>query len=142
MNGSGSSRVLAGLVAAMLAWGCASSRADSPDAARQQLEFGVQMAEQGLWNEAVFRFEQARTLAPRDVRVLNDLAVAYEAVGRFDDALKTYRSALEVEADQRRVRQNYTRFLEFYQSYKVRKAPPDAAGAPPPPPPPAPGGAS
>jgi len=124
-------RALAVLAVAGLAFGCASAQGETTSSARQQLDFGVKMAEQGLWNEAVFRFEQARTLDPRNVRVLNNLAISYEAVGRFDDALAAYRSALEVNANERRVRQNYTRFLEFYQSFKVRKAPPAATPAPP-----------
>jgi Flp pilus assembly protein TadD len=131
MLGSVPLRALVGSVAAALVLGCASSRAADAGAAREQLDFGVSMAERGLWNEAMFRFEQARTLAPKDVAVLNNLAVAYEAVGRFDDALATYRAALEIAADQRRVRQNYTRFLEFYQSYKARPAPAVPAVAPP-----------
>lgn len=133
-------RALAVLAVAGLTFGCASAQGATTSSTRQQLDFGVKMAEQGLWNEAVFRFEQARTLDPRNVRVLNNLAISYEAVGRFDDALATYRSALEVDANERRVRQNYTRFLEFYQSFKVRKAAPPAATPAPPgetPPPPA-----
>lgn len=124
-------RALAGVAALAVAFGCASSRAATSGSARQQLAFGVEMAQQGLWNEALFRFEQARTLAPRDVRVLNNLAVAYEAVGRFDEALTAYKSALEVAADNRRVRQNYTRFLEFYQSFKAPRPAAPAPAAPP-----------
>jgi Tfp pilus assembly protein PilF len=126
--------------------GCASrGPSESP---RAQLAFGVQMAERGLWQEALFRFEQARRQEPNNVRVLNNLAVSYEAVGRYDDALAAYRAALQAAPEQSKLRQNYTRFVEFYQSFRAKPAgaaaaapvPPAASGAPAPPapgPPPA-----
>lgn len=128
-------------LAALLA-ACGSSARRDVGSAGSQVDFGVQMAQRGLWSEAVFRFERARSEDPRNARVLNNLAVSYEALGRFDDALATYRAALEVSPDLRSVRQNYTRFLEFYQSFKPR---PPAGASPPaqpaptaPPPQPAP----
>jgi Flp pilus assembly protein TadD len=131
---------LAAALIASFATGCASSRGAETVAA--QLDFGVQMAERGLWSEALFRFEQANRLEPGDQRVLNDLAVSYEAVGRFDDALATYKKALETAPDNRRVRQNYTRFLEFYQSFRAKRpAPGEPAPQLGPPSTPPPGGA-
>lgn len=118
--------------AAVLSGGCGS--AGPAAAAGSQLKFGIEMAQRGLWNEALFRFEQARLEDPRNPRVLNNLAVSYEAVGRFDDALTTYKSALEAAPDNRRLRQNYSRFVEFYQSFRPKKPsetpPPQAATAP------------
>ena len=84
-----------------------------------QLSFGVDMAERGLWNEALFRFEQARRMAPGDARVLNNIAVAHEALGQFDEALEAYREALRVDRSNQNVRQNYSRFVEFYLQGKL-----------------------
>ncbi|MES1211466.1 MAG: tetratricopeptide repeat protein, partial [Acidobacteriota bacterium] len=56
-----------------------------------QISFGVDMARRGLWSEALFRFHQAETLDPRNPRVLNNLAVAYEATGEYDKALGYYK---------------------------------------------------
>jgi len=89
--------------------------------ARDQLKFGVEMARRGLWNEALFRFEQVRTAQPNDPKVLNNLAVAYEAVGRFDDAEAAYLEALKVAPSNRDIKRNVTRFREFLQSFRVRK---------------------
>lgn len=116
---------MATVVVAALAGSGSAARAASKPAS--QLEFGVQMAQRGLWSEALFRFERARAESPRDPRVLNNLAVAYEAVGRFDDALAAYRAALEVAPEQRRLRQNYTRFVEFYQAFRPAEAEPAKA---------------
>jgi Tfp pilus assembly protein PilF len=116
---------------------CGSSPRREVGKAGSQVDFGVQMAQRGLWSEAVFRFERARDEDPRNAGVLNNLAVAYEALGRFDDALAAYRAALEISPDVRAMRQNYTRFLEFYQSFKPK---PPAEPAPPAPAAPAPPG--
>ncbi len=111
--------------------GC-SSRGAVTDASAQ-VKFGVDMAKRGLWNEALFRFEQAHELGSTDSSVLNNLAVSYEAVGRFEDALETYRQAVQADPNNRALRQNYSRFLEFYQAFRPKepKAPaPEADAAP------------
>lgn len=76
------------------------------------------MAQRGLWSEALFRFRQADRATPGDPQVLNNLAVAYEAVGLFDEALETYKSALKLDPANRELRRNYARFIEFYQAFK------------------------
>lgn len=83
-----------------------------------QIQFGVDMAKRGLWNEALFRFEQAEDIDPQNFRVWNNLAVAYEATGQFDQALEAYQRALRMQPDNRELRRNYSRFVEFYQSFK------------------------
>jgi Tfp pilus assembly protein PilF len=89
-----------------------------PPTAEQQLKFGVDMARRGLWSEALFRFRQADRLDPDNPRIQNNLAVALEATGQFEEALELYRRALERHPSDRELRRNYTRFIEFYQSYK------------------------
>lgn len=80
-----------------------------------QLGFGVAMAKRGLWNEALFRFEQARRLDPGNPQVINNLAVASEATGRFEEALELYREALRLAPNDKELRRNFSRFIEFYQ---------------------------
>ncbi|MDH3744852.1 MAG: tetratricopeptide repeat protein [Acidobacteriota bacterium] len=89
----------------------------------QQLAFGIDMAKQGLWNEALFRFKRASQLRPGDSAILNNMAVAYEAVGDFDQALESYKSALKSDPSNQELKRNYSRFVEFYQSFR----PPEAA---------------
>ena len=86
--------------------------------ASQQLAFGVQMARRQLWNEALFRFRQAAKMEPNNPRIVNNLAVACEATGQFDEALAYYKDALKLSPTDRTVKGNYTRFVEFYQSLK------------------------
>jgi Tfp pilus assembly protein PilF len=83
-----------------------------------QMEFGIRMAKRGLWNEALFRFSRVLKERPGDPRVLNNMAVAYEAIGQFDKALEHYKSALERDSSNRDLRRNYAQFVEFYQGLK------------------------
>ena len=101
---------------AVLLSGCASSRGVTAEANAQMRE-GVRAAEKNYWQEALFRFQSARELRPHDVEVLNDLAVALEAMGRYDDALATYKEALKAAPRNTVIRRNYARFAEFYTSY-------------------------
>lgn len=93
----------------------------SPEA-RQQWEFGVDMANRGLWSEALFRFEQARRIEPEHPKILSNIAVAYEALGLFEEALDHYRQALRLAPRERDVRRNYSRFVEYYQNFKGETA--------------------
>ena len=96
------------------------------ETAEDQLKFGIKMAQRGLWSEARFRFLRAKELSPGDQAVLNNLAVASEALGLFDEALGYYRAALEIDPNNKNLRQNYARFVEFYQSFRPQE--PEAAG--------------
>lgn len=108
--------------------GCGSTGSvTGPADADRQLRFGAQMANQGLWSEALFRFERADQLSPGNPKVLNNLAVAYEAAGRYEDALATYRRALAIAPGNSDLRDNYARFVDFYESFR----PADAAGSEP-----------
>ena len=95
------------------------------EAADEQLKFGVDMAKRGLWSEALFRFRQADKAQPGNPKVLNNLAVAYEAVGLFEEALETYQAALKADPANRELRRNYARFIEFYQSFKPEEEEPE-----------------
>lgn len=85
---------------------------------QEQLKFGVQMARRGLWSEALFRFKQARRLDPNNSRILNNMAVAYEALGHFDRALEAYQEAVRADTSNRELRRNYSRFVEFYRAFR------------------------
>lgn len=107
--------VVSSALVAMLA-GAPPVQADE-DPAAAQLEFGVKMARRGLWSEALFRFKQADELRPGSARILNNIAVAYEALGQFDRALDYYQRAVKIGGDAD-LRKNYTRFVEFYRNFK------------------------
>jgi len=93
--------------------GCASGSGDMST----QISFGADVARQGLWREAAFRFEKAIAANPKNARAHNNLAVALEATGDFARALEEYKKALELDPQDNYIRRNYARFAEFYTSY-------------------------
>jgi Flp pilus assembly protein TadD len=117
-------------ILAVAAIGCAACASSGP-AARVHAEMreGVRAAQHGYWQEALFRFEKARTAEPADPEVLNNVAVALEALGRYDDALATYKKALEGGSKPTALRRNYARFAEFYSSYAKGAKPKEGSDA-------------
>jgi Flp pilus assembly protein TadD len=62
--------------------------------AKEELEFGYKAAKRGYWQEALERFELADELTPNQPRILNNVAVALEANGRFGEARAAYEAGL------------------------------------------------
>ena len=98
---------------------CGSSHG-SPATADSQVRFGVDMARRGLWSEAFFRFQQAQRLEGGSPRLLNNLAVASEALGKFDQALGYYKQGLQQAPGDAELKANYDRFVSFYESFRAR----------------------
>jgi tetratricopeptide (TPR) repeat protein len=84
--------------------------------AKQEMRIGYKAARRGYWLEALHRFENANEYTPNQPRILNNIAVAMEASGRFEEALVTYESAMVVAPKDRVLRSNYSRFKEFYET--------------------------
>lgn len=81
--------------------------------AKKQVEFGIQVAQRGLWREAIYRWERATQLDPTYAQAFNDLAIAYEHEGELDKARAAYEKALELEPDNLLIQQNYDLFKEI-----------------------------
>lgn len=93
-----------------------------------QTSFGVEMARQNLWREAMFRFRRAVELNPGDAMARNNLAVSYEAIGDFDNAARQYREALRLDRGNAYIQKNYSRFTEFLSRNRKRQQKNEAKG--------------
>jgi type IV pilus assembly protein PilF len=82
------------------------------DSAREQVDFGLKVAQKGLWQEARFRFERAVLLDPQNAAALNDLAIALEQMGDFEKAREYYEKALALKPGDMYIQQNYDLFRE------------------------------
>ena len=87
--------------------------ADPRSEAKSQVAFGIDVAQRGLWREAIYRWERAIEIDPKYAPALNNLAVAYEHEGQLDKARQAYEKALEVEPNNLQIRQNYELFKEI-----------------------------
>ena len=78
-----------------------------------QVQFGIDVAQKGLWKEALYRWEKAVELDPQYAAAYNNLAIAYEHEGMFEKARKAYDKALELDPNNLSIRQNYEFFKEI-----------------------------
>ena len=110
-------RVVVVLALGLFAAACGHSDLQKP---ATQDDFGVQMAKMNLWREAMFRFKRAVQINPNDALAHNNLAVAYEAVGDFDNARKEYLEALRLDRTNAYIQKNYSRYVEFLSRNRKR----------------------
>jgi len=80
--------------------------------ARQEVEFGIDVARKGLWDEARFRFEKAVAADPDNAEALNNLAITLEQQGEFGKAREAYEKALQLKPNSTYIQQNYDLFRE------------------------------
>src|SRR5258708_27143167 len=87
--------------------------ADARCDAKKQVEFGIAVAQRGLWREAIYRWQRAVQIDPKYAEALNDLGIAYEHEGDLDKARAAYEKALELEPNNALIKQNYELFKEI-----------------------------
>ena len=87
--------------------------ADARRDAKAQVEFGINVAQRGLWREAIYRWERAVELDPSYAAAFNDLAIAYEHEGQLEKARKAYEKALELDPNNGQIKQNFELFKEI-----------------------------
>jgi Tfp pilus assembly protein PilF len=103
---------LAACLVLFVAW-AAPAGADARSDAKAQVDFGIDVAQRGLWREAIYRWEKAVEIDPTYAAAYNDLAVAYEHEGQFDKAREAYEKALKLEPNNVQIQQNYELFKEI-----------------------------
>ena len=100
----------------------APARASDRTNAEKEVAFGIKVAQNGLWNEALYRWKKAVEIDPTYAAAWNNLAIAYEHEGRFDEAKSAYEKALQLDPKNLMIRQNYDLFNEINDRTKKRSA--------------------
>ena len=103
------------ILTVMLLLGAAAAplAADARSDAKKQVEFGIAVAQRGLWREAIYRWERAVQIDPKYAEALNNLGIAYEHEGDLPKARAAYEKALELEPENALIKQNYELFKEI-----------------------------
>jgi len=109
------------IVTVALAASASAVHADARSEAKQQVEFGIKVAQNGLWNEAAYRWKKAVEIDPTYAAAWNNLAIAYEQQGDFEKANEAYEKAVDLDPDNLMIRQNYDLFKEINDRTKRRR---------------------
>jgi len=76
------------------------------------------LAEDGLWKEAYYRWNKVLEAGRKDAVIYNNMAIALEEMGKFDEAEKTYQKALELAPNNQTIKTNYDRMKKFLKKEK------------------------
>jgi Tfp pilus assembly protein PilF len=87
--------------------------ADVRSDAKTEVAFGIEVAQKGLWREAIYRWQRAVEIDPGYAAAFNDLAVAYEHEGQLEKARESYEKAIGLAPNDSQIRQNYELFKEI-----------------------------
>jgi len=109
------------VVLTLLVVATAPAYADRRSDAKAQLEFGISIAQKGIWKGATERFLRAVELDPTYAQAWNDLGIGYEQQGNFAEARKAYEKALQLEPKNTLIKQNYELFREIYDRQNRRR---------------------
>jgi tetratricopeptide (TPR) repeat protein len=98
--------IILALVGMFLVFSCAGPRLTD------QIGFGVWAANHELWDEAIFRWQKVLAQNPNSAAAHNNLAVAYEKKGLWEEARKEYEAALKLAPDNPWIKRNFKNFQE------------------------------
>src|SRR5438105_11286253 len=87
--------------------------ADARSEAKAQVDFGINVAQKGLWREAIYRWERASQIDPTYAAAFNNLAIAYEHEGQLTKARKAYEKAIALDPNNSQITQNFELFKEI-----------------------------
>ena len=108
------------LIAALAVLSASAFAEDARSEAKSQVEFGIRVAQNGLWKEATYHWDKAVKADPTYAAAWNNLAIGYEQEGRFEEAQKAYERALELDPKNLYIRQNFDLFKEIKDRTKRR----------------------
>lgn len=105
-----------GLLAAsgllVVAAACSTSRL------QDQMKIGLWASRQDLWDEAIYRWRRVLEINQTSAAAHNNLAVAYETKGLWDEARREYASALKLDPKNSAIKSN---FEQFQKNFEVKK---------------------
>ena len=115
-------RLRTGLLALLLvALSASPALADRRSDAKAKVAWGITCAQKNLWKEATLQFENAIETDPTYASAWNNLGIAYEQLGRFDDARTAYEKAMNLDPKNEYIKTNYASFRDIYDRQNRRR---------------------
>jgi Flp pilus assembly protein TadD len=108
-------------VAFVVALSASTFASDARDLAKEQVKFGIEVAQHGLWREAVAKFIRAADIDPTYAAAWNNLGIAYEQQGDLDRARDAYEKAIKLDKKNEYIKQNVELFREIHERTNRRR---------------------
>ena len=83
-----------------------------------QINFGIKAAQLDLWDEAIFRWKKYLQIEPESAAAHNNLAVAYEKKGLWEEAKEQYELALKYDPEDKHINASFKKFMRRYEARK------------------------
>lgn len=113
------------ILAGLLCFAVGATSAPRAGSEKTNLKFALEMARGGNWREASYRWSQVVRKRPGDPKLLNNLAVAAEALGDPERAESLYRRAVALSAGSKHIDENRDRFERFWDREASREDAPE-----------------
>lgn len=118
-------RILAALATLMLLSACVTTtdsvftdKADPQKALERRVELARQYIGEGDWDNAKRNLKLAYEMEPNNAEVHEAFALVYQSTGEFELAEQSYKTAIKLDKQFSRARNNYATFLYSQQRYE------------------------
>ncbi|HUU04576.1 MAG TPA: tetratricopeptide repeat protein [Patescibacteria group bacterium] len=82
---------------------------------RSDFEFASKLAKEGLWQEASYRLQKALAAGNNSAALHNNMAVALESLGRYEEAQREYELALKLAPANLQIQNNFSQFKKNHR---------------------------
>ncbi len=88
---------------------------------KSEFDFANKMAQEGLWKEAYYRWKNILAGGKENAAIYNNIAVALEHLGRFEEAGESYKKALALSHNNSTIQFNYDKFKKLLEKKNDEK---------------------
>jgi Flp pilus assembly protein TadD len=85
---------------------------------KSEFDFANKLGQEGLWKEAHYRWQKILAEGKESAALYNNIAVALEEMGRFEEAEEAYKKALKLAPNNSTIRSNYDRLKKLSKKPK------------------------
>lgn len=93
----------------------------APTITNKPFDFGIHMAQKGLWKEAAFRWQKQMDQTGPSAAILNNLAIAAESEGDFPKAERLYQEALKLAPGDPVILDNQAEFMKLKEGKNLEE---------------------
>ena len=86
---------------------------------KTEFEFANKLAQDDLWKEAQYRWNQLLEKGKESAALYNNIAVAFEKMGEFEEAEKAYQKAMKLSPNNSTIKNNYNKLYYHYLKLTV-----------------------